>query len=146
MHARNNAELTYSHILAERIEALPGVLRAQTLLVDDAPLTDYFVDHHHIPRLSCTTRQFLCHMNGTSILISGMTTRDNKTGIEMGSVAYIDGNMVLQLPQSDAELELSWRIVSAVYQDLTMPSTPRRTQRTNYANLPTYSSTARYWV
>lgn len=132
--------------LAERIGALPGIDSRYLILADGITATDYFILPAYVLRHAVSDPQLMCHMDSDGILLPQIDQPDRAEVVHKGWASRTDDSLTLFLPRDYAELEIAWRIVLSVYHFLT--SNPRQPKgKRNIATiLPSYSSTAKYWM
>lgn len=132
--------------LAERIGALPGIDSKCLILADRITATDYFILPGYVMRGTFSDPQLMCHMDSDGILLPQIDQPDRGEIVHKGWASRADDALTLFLPRDSTEMEIAWRIVLSVYHFLTSKPHRPRGKRNIATILPSYSSTAKYWM
>lgn len=132
--------------LAERIGALPGITNTCTVLADGTAASDYFIDPLYVLRRTCSKPQLMCHIDVDGILCPDIGPVDRAEVILKGWASRSDDSLTLFLPRDSIEMEIAWRIVLLVYQHMSSRTIDSRSKRKRPPTLPSFTSTAKYWM
>jgi hypothetical protein len=132
--------------LAGRIEALPGIRPAHTLLADGSLATSYFLDWPYLFRCTLGDAQLLCHVDCSGIMLPKLEAPDKEEVMRKGWVCCPEAPVMLFLPRNDIEMETLWQIVLLGYRFLTSRQAAQRRATSNETHWPKCSSTAKYWL
>lgn len=132
--------------LAGRIAALPGITSSCTILPDGTTATDFFIDPLYVLRNDCSNRQLMCHIDIDGILLPHIGPVDRAEVILKGWSSRDEDALTMFLPRDSIEMEIAWRIVLLVYQYLSSRPVAANGKRKQSVILPSYTSTAKYWM
>jgi hypothetical protein len=132
--------------LAERLKNLPGISQNYTLLADNTSAEDYFIESSYVLRCSCSKPQLFCHIDHDGILLPGISPLDKEQVLQKEWATRADDSVNVFLPRDSIEMEIAWRIVLLAYQFWTSAQARSCAGQTDQPILPTFSSTAKYWM